>query len=645
MKIAPDGFTPRVACFLIILLFAVPFCLTAENPVLFTSPTVVPGGDGGSEPSLAVAQQGRAGERFVSWQVPGEVATSSDGVSFVNRGLPDPAGGGDVTNAIDPAGTFFLGQFCGGAFTLHVCLERSEDGGATWPLRTDFADTHPGAADRPWIEIHPHRSPLVDWNSDHTRVYLEYHTFTPEELAYVTVSADGGRTFSEPKLITSDTNALNASGCNTVPGGVAVDERDGTVYALWLSGNDVAANLLTGCNYTQIGPFNKAWVSVSHDGGDTWTSHLAWQGAFNPLTKIGDNANKIFATIAVDQAGQVHVVLAVRHDDDPVGFVTACQVNAGVCEETPNDTDLLLVTSPDQGRHWTPAAPIEGSSGSYFFPWIAAGSRGIVNAVYYKSASRQPNRPGSEWFIGMARVKNAVAGYIGGPSAFYVAPPEFSETVVDASPIHNGGICTFGVFCTALGAMNGNRRLADSIAVVLDPAGGANLVWTDDFGNPNNAREIHFACQRSGPSAFEGAPELNGCYGPADLSVTQSESRDPVAQGQTLTYHVTVANSGAPAATTSGVVLTDVLPPAATLVSVAHDRGTCGAGSGGTVRCDLGVLPGGTAVTVDVTVSLPAQISGTVTNRVAVTSATEDPNPGNNDSAETTTVRGRIGGP
>jgi uncharacterized repeat protein (TIGR01451 family) len=129
------------------------------------------------------------------------------------------------------------------------------------------------------------------------------------------------------------------------------------------------------------------------------------------------------------------------------------------------------------------------------------------------------------------------------------------------------------------------------------------------------------------------------------LSVTQSESRDPVAQGQTLTYHVTVANSGAPAATTSGVVLTDVLPPAATLVSVAHDRGTCGAGSGGTVRCDLGVLPGGTAVTVDVTVSLPAQISGTVTNRVAVTSATEDPNPGNNDSAETTTVRGRIGGP
>ena len=187
----------------------------------FHAPVAMPGSNAGTEPSLAIPQQLRAGLRFVTWQNPGEIATSLDGVNFTNRGTR--AGGGDVTNAADPSGALFFGQFCTGATMLHACFERSQDGGVTWPLHTEIADMHPGAADRPWLELFPHKRPTLAaaqvWNPDSTRVYLEYHTFSPEELAYVTVSADGGHTFSEAKLITSDTNALIASGCNTVPGG------------------------------------------------------------------------------------------------------------------------------------------------------------------------------------------------------------------------------------------------------------------------------------------------------------------------------------------------------------------------------------------------------------------------------------------
>jgi uncharacterized repeat protein (TIGR01451 family) len=607
----------------------------------FHAAVSMPGSNAGTEPSLAIPQQLRAGLRFVTWQNPGEIATSLDGVNFANRGTR--AGGGDVTNAADPSGSLFFTQFCSGAFMLHACFERSPDGGATWPLHTDIADMHPGAADRPWLEVFPHkRSTLAAaqaWNPDNTRVYLEYHTFSPEELAYVTVSADGGHTFSEAKLITSDTNALVASGCNTVPGGIGIDEATGTVYALWLSGNDVASSTVTGCNYSQIGPFNKAWVSRSTDGGNTWIATLAWQGALDLVTKIGDNASKIFATLSVDQAGQVHVVLPIRHNDDPLGFATNCQTNPN-CEESPNDTDLLLVTSPDQGAHWTLPVSIENSSGSYFFPWTAAGSQGIVNTVYYKSATRQPNKPNSVWFVGHTRVTAAIATYTSGPNATYNGTPQFTETLLDTGPISGngtsgGGICTFGLFCTAV--PGSNRNLADSLAVTLDPAGGVNAVWTDNVGNPNGAKEIHFTCQNSGPSSFAGAPDLNGCYGPTDMSVTKSDSPDPVARNGTLTYHLTITNNGTPSmpATTSGVTLTDVLPAEVAFVSATPSTGSC---SGtGTVVCNLGIFPSGATASVDIVVIAPNVLT-TLTNTAVVAALTDDPDVSNNTATTVTTV-------
>jgi uncharacterized repeat protein (TIGR01451 family) len=621
--------------------------LTGDVPG-FHAPIMLAGSASGSEPSIAVGQQGNAGLRFGSWQNPGEVATAEDGILFANRGVPDPDGGGDVTNAIDASGALFLGQFCGGAFDLHACLERSIDGGNTWPLKTDFADMHPGASDRPWIEVFPHRSSVVPWNPDNTRVYLEYHTFSPEELAYVTVSEDGGHTFSEPKLITSDTNALNGSGCNTIPGGLAIDERDGTVYALWLSGNDVASNVLTGCNYSQIGPFNKAWVSTSRDGGATWTSHLAWEGAFDNATKRGDNADKIFPSIAVDQAGQVHVALPVRHNDDPVGFVTACTIDANNCAENLENTDLLLVTSPDYGKHWTPPVKVEQNSGSYFFPWIAAGSEGIVNAIYYRSSTLQPNKRDSVWYVGFSRITGAVATYTGGPNATYTGLPQALEVFLDPNPIHGdgitgGGICTFGIFCSGLGAQNGNRRLADSIAITLDPAGGANAIWTDDIGNdPNNPistlREIHATCQNSGSSAFAGAPNLNGCYGPADVSLIQTDSQDPVQRGNKLTYRLVVTNNGTSAgpSTTSGVTVTNVLPTGVTLVSATPSMGSCSGTS--TVTCGLGILPSGATATVNIVVTVLKDAANTLTNTAAVAALTSDPNSSNNSATEVTKI-------
>lgn len=589
---------------------------------------------------VAVGVQGRIGERFAAWQSPAEVATSADGVAFTNRGPITASGGGHVTNAIDAAGAFYAVQLCSGTIGSHVCLHRSLDGGQTWPQRTDFPDLQPGTSERPWLDVFPRRPSNATPNPDATRVYVQYHTRATEELPVVAVSTDGGKTFGEPRVVTTGTNARTGSLCNTIPAGVAVDQTHGTIYALWLSGGDVSAGGATGCNYPAIGPYTKAWVSVSADGGDTWTARLAWQGNYDPLTKIGDSANKTFPSLAVDAGGQVHVALAVRRNDAPLRYVNDCQVSPGTCAETPQDTDLLLVTSPDQGAHWTLPRAMESSPGSYFFPWAAAGTQGRLNVAFYRSPTRQPNKRDSVWNVGLTRVTVALATYSSGANAGYISAPVFEEVLIDPLPVHGngtsgGGICTFGLFCGALGTENGNRSVGDSLGLALDPVGGANVIWTDDAGQP---REIHFACQDSGAGVFASEPELNGCYGPADLSVTQTDSPDPVAPGQTVTYRIEVRNNGTTTmpATTSGVRIEDVLPAGVTLVSATTSAGTC-SGSGPVV-CAIGTLPGGGTATVTIVVRVASGTSGSITNSVSVSSATADGVTANNTSTESTAV-------
>jgi uncharacterized repeat protein (TIGR01451 family) len=596
----------------------------------FHRPVQMPGSSGGTEPSLAISA---SGYRYVSWQSPGEFAGSPDGVDFTQLATPDAGAAGDVTNAVSASGALYNAQICGGATELHTCVYRSLDGGAHWTTQNVLADNHPGASDRPWIDVYPRTGAATSPDAD--RVYLEYHTFSPDDLVYVTVSTDGGKTFSPPRVIASDTNAADASTCNTIPGGITVDQANGAVYALWLSGNDVESNVHTGCNYSQIGPFDKAWVSVSTDGGTTWTSHLAWQGSFDPLTKIGDNADKIFSTIAVDAAHQVHIALSVRHGDDPLGFVTQCQVNAGACEETPQATDLYLVTSPDAGAHWTAPFRVNRTTGSFFFPWLAAGSAGIVDATYYRSATLQPNKPTSVWYAGLSQVRGAVATYAGGAHATYVSPPVASAGVLlDTTPVHGdgttgGGICTFGLFCTAV--PGANRGLADVFEVHLDPAGGANVAWTSDL----TGRTIFFACQDSGPSAFAGAPPLDGCYSPADLAVSVADAPDPVRVGALLTYTVGVANTGPSTATL--VTLKDTLPAGVELRSAKASQGTCGKPAGGVLTCSLGTVAAGGGA--GVTIVVKPKKAGPVVDAATVSAREADPNAANNAASASTVVQ------
>lgn len=124
----------------------------------------------------------------------------------------------------------------------------------------------------------------------------------------------------------------------------------------------------------------------------------------------------------------------------------------------------------------------------------------------------------------------------------------------------------------------------------------------------------------------------------ADLSVTISDSPDPVRAGATLTYTLGVVNAGPDDAT--NVVLTDRLAKDASFVSADPDRGSCTASAGNkpTVTCILGAMfPVYDSVGVTIKVKAPSK-AGKISNSASVDSNVADPKKPNNNDSETTTV-------
>jgi uncharacterized repeat protein (TIGR01451 family) len=129
----------------------------------------------------------------------------------------------------------------------------------------------------------------------------------------------------------------------------------------------------------------------------------------------------------------------------------------------------------------------------------------------------------------------------------------------------------------------------------------------------------------------------------ADLSVVKADWPDPVGPGGNLTHTLTVKNAGPDSATNN--VVTDAIPASTTFVSLNSPTGsTCVTpppGVTGTVSCTIPALgPWATAVfKLVVRVNPGTAEDTTITNNVAVTSATIDPNPANNTATATTKVK------
>jgi len=89
----------------------------------------------------------------------------------------------------------------------------------------------------------------------------------------------------------------------------------------------------------------------------------------------------------------------------------------------------------------------------------------------------------------------------------------------------------------------------------------------------------------------------------------------------------------------TSVVLVDMLPAGTTLDTVLTGRGSC-TPAGRSVLCNLGTLAVGGSVTVTIKAFIRSDAQpGKIDNTVDVSSTEIDPDPTNNHSVETTTIR------
>lgn len=137
----------------------------------------------------------------------------------------------------------------------------------------------------------------------------------------------------------------------------------------------------------------------------------------------------------------------------------------------------------------------------------------------------------------------------------------------------------------------------------------------------------------------------DGVLPQADLTLTMTDSPDPLKKGTELTYSLTVSNQGSIEAT--GISLSDVLPSGISFETVTTSQGSCapqvqiiGKGRKNTVTtgvlCDLGSLAAGANATVIIVIR--PQSTGDIINSASVSSVGEDMDLSNNAASVTTSV-------
>lgn len=472
----------------------------------FNPSLLLKGSNGAAEPSIRTDQYGNS---YVIGPIGVPAGCKAfkvrhDGSASTFIGFPDhTAGGGDCDFAIGPKETAPTVHATGNdlAFSslslANVTVGKSDDGGTT------FGPPNPAAAqiaidDRMWMDADPKPNAL-----GFDDVFLDYHDINTDDIQ-LSISTDGGQTYvqSGPIINNQDVSpgqwaaTCPAALCIAAPTSVGAGNELGNLVAFRPRGAALKLYSIFTTpdsetdNFAGTGGQSRVYEAVgtvtdNPAGGPpviSWRNYEIWHGP------VGARYDRIFPVTSVDAAGHVY---AAWSDGATVDVKTSADGTSWGCPASS--------TPPSGSAPCTTPSAIPNPAGvnTAVFPWIAAGSDGIADVVFYGAGAPTPGDFGNDadvWQVYLAQTTDRGKSW--------------SVSTASDHAIHTGGICMGGIGCA------GGRTLLDFFQVSIDPTNGAaDIAYADDHASPGNA-VVYFTRQCTGTSATTGTSLVNDCVVP-----------------------------------------------------------------------------------------------------------------------------------
>ncbi|MFZ5863100.1 MAG: DUF11 domain-containing protein [Nitrospirota bacterium] len=402
-------------------------------------------------------------------------------------------------------------------------------------------------------------------------------------VANPTLSNTASATASESDPVSGNNSATTSTTVNGLSADLALNKTDSPDPVL------VGQNLTYTITVTNLGPNSATSVTVSDPlpVGATWVSSTPSQGSCSGTSTVtcslGILGNGASATVTIvvtpTVSGTLNNTASVTSAvSDPVPGNNSMSASTTVTAQA--DVSITKTDAPDP--------VLVGQNLTYTITVTNNGPNSATNVVM-------------------------------------TDPLPAGATFVSSSTTQGSCTGTTTVSCTLGTLINGASA---TVTIVVTPTAAGTLSNTASVTanetDPNTAN-----------NSAPGTTTVNAPANQADLSITKTDSPDPVSVNGTLTYSITVTNNGP--ANAAAVTVTDTLPAGVTFTSATPSQGTGCVGTA-TVTCNLGTVnyPGSATVTLVVTVTPSAP--STITNPASVSSTTTDPVSSNNTASTTTSV-------
>ena len=266
----------------------------------------------------------------------------------MNPQFPGYAVLGDPVMAYDSLGRLFYVQLYQNGTTYGIVVNRSTDGGQTFPGTYNVYSTTVGLADKEWVTCDQTNGP----NSNN--IYICWRQFGSSGMRFVR-STNGGVNWSAPIVFSGDQGAY----CSVGPNG---NIQGGSVYMANVSGGSLV-------------------VARSTDGGATFGPQIVATGYSSPGVSCGGR-NTVKNCIRIDPFPRMAADNSFTSTRGNV-YVAYCSNVPG-----PDNCEIFVVRSTDFGNTWSSPVRVndDATTSDQWLPTIAVDkTTGKVFVTWYDS--------------------------------------------------------------------------------------------------------------------------------------------------------------------------------------------------------------------------------------------------------------------